>query len=98
MGRFAESSAALEEGLVLLPEWPRARIDLRGFFSDQTDFDRSLADLEIHADTHPSDTDARFLLAYVYYFTNRRERAIEMFGRLASENPELEVASLFLAE
>jgi len=98
MGHFDESSAALREGLVLFPEWPRARIDLRRFFTDQSDFDQRLVDLERFASSRPSEAKARFLLAYVYFFTDRRGRALELFARLASENPEIVAASSFLAE
>lgn len=97
MGNYRESSLALQQGLSLLPQWVGTTTDVRGFFSDRADFGRRLGDLEHHVSAHESDENARFLLAYVYYFSGQRSEALPLFWQLAWGHSRIEAATLFVA-
>lgn len=96
MGRFAEASRSLQDGIHLSPSWSQSGIDLRGFFSDPAVFDSALDDLARAILKRPKDRELLFLLAYCRYFSGHPLQARKMFRQLLDMAPDHEAARTFV--
>jgi tetratricopeptide (TPR) repeat protein len=95
VGRFAEAAAALRKGVRIFPDVVSVRMDRRAFYGNPADFDAQLRRLSREIELSPDDAEARFLLAYNYFFTQRFDLARREFESLGPADAE---AKLFLEE
>ena len=97
MQRYAEASMSLQAGIGLLPQWSRSGIDLRGFFTDPSEFDATMDDLARRLTAQPDDPDLLFLLAYCLHFSSRQDQAQALFRLLLTDIPDHSAALTFIA-
>ena len=69
---------SIRKALQLEPELVAAPVDKHQFYADPLEFDRQLAALELFYETHPSDADARLVLALNQLFGGRPEAAMKL--------------------
>jgi Flp pilus assembly protein TadD len=93
---YAAAAEALSRGLQLKPDWVCRDMDRRDYYENPKDFDRQLAALEAYVKAHPRDDAAQFVLAYNYYFSDRRADARRIFERLRESGSWHHEAKLFL--
>jgi len=55
-------------------------VDKHEFYPTPAEFDRQLAQLEIYLEEHPSDRDARLVLALNYLFGARPAAAVDLLS------------------
>ncbi|MEZ6195203.1 MAG: hypothetical protein R3F20_05675 [Planctomycetota bacterium] len=68
-GRYALGGELVASGLDLNPAWLFRRFDIADGFASRAEFDSRVSDLERHLVTDDEDHGARFMLAYVYYYS-----------------------------
>ncbi len=93
LGRYDEAGRTLRRAVRLFPDIVAVAMNRRDFYSDPTVFERQLARLADHVRRNPTDTQARFLLAYNYYFSGRLAEARDHFAALGPRDLE---AAIFL--
>ena len=90
-GDFHYGAYALRKALELDPTLIDVEIDKHEFYTDPEDFDRQLATLEGYMNDHPSDSDARLLLAANYLAALRPAEAVALLespgGSAVREDP-----------
>ncbi len=94
--RFNEAAAAVEDGLISLPQWPTTAIDIRESFGNHALYELLLDDLRAAVAAHPDDAELQFLLGYQLYFTGRRDEAKSYFQTALKLNPNHSAAKTFL--
>ena len=93
LGRYEEAGQTLRRAVRLFPDIVAVAMNRRDFYSDPTLFECQLARLADHVRHNPADAQARFLLAYNYYFSGRLAEARDHFVALGPRDPE---AAIFL--
>jgi hypothetical protein len=90
-GDFHYGAFALRRAFELDPTLLDVEIDKHEFYTDPEDFDRQLATLEGYMTDHPSDSDARLLLAANYLAAARPADAVTLLespgGSAVREDP-----------
>ena len=86
-GDYRAAASAIRRGFELFPDWEQNKVDLADLYSDQGEFDNLLIKLEGWVDKNSGDHDARFLLAYAYYFSGHEDDAHTEFRKLHGEHP-----------
>jgi len=94
-GAYAEAAAALRRGLQFYPAMLGVQMNRRHFYGNPQAFDEQLDRLARHVEATPSDSSARFLLGYNYFFTQQYARAREQFEAAGAGDAE---AQFFLRE
>ncbi len=77
LGKFEEATQAIVKGLEIYPKYAENPINRRDFYSDPSQFDLQLRNLENYVHSHPMNLNARFLLGYNYFFIQAYEKADE---------------------
>ena len=85
LGRFDEATQAILKGLEIYPKYAENPINRRDFYSDPSEFDLQLRNLEKYVTAHPTNHNARFLLGYNYFFTQAYEKAAEQLRAVLSD-------------
>ena len=97
-GDYHYGAFALRKALALEPGLAESPVDKRDFYADAGDFDRQLAVLEGFVQDHPSDTDARLMLAANYLFGSRPAAAVDLIEGPGSEALRADAAAGVLLE
>jgi len=93
IGSYQEAARELRRALRLFPDIVAVPMRRRDFYGDPKDLEAQLARLADYVGRHPEDAQARFLLAYNYFFSDRRSEAREHFAALGPRDFE---AAIFL--
>jgi hypothetical protein len=84
MGKYVEAVEAIEVGLRLHPDWPRARFaPLELYEPNVALYPEQLRRLEETLAKHPDDPILLFLYAYQLWFDGRKDEARPLFQRAA---------------
>lgn len=75
-GDYHYGAYAVRRALELDPALVESQVDKHGFYADPGQFDQQLATLEGYLGDHPSDRDARLVLAMNYLFGGRASDAV----------------------
>jgi len=81
MGRYYIAAQHLREALTYLPELPLVSLDLGGFYGQEKDFDKQLADLRNWLEDRRDEADGWLVLAYVQCFEGADDQAQEALRR-----------------
>jgi len=82
VGKLAEAGVAIERGMRLHPNWPKAPFQPRALYGDQAgDFQRHLGALAEQVGRNMNDESLLFLLAYQLWFDGQRAEATLLFER-----------------
>ncbi len=85
---FAGATTSIRKGLKINPEWTRSGIDFRSFYGDNVgDFAMHFGRLEETLQRNDADADARAVLGYIYFFSDRYGDALTEFDNLIAINP-----------
>ncbi len=87
-GDYHYAAYAIRKALELDPALAEAAVDKHAFYGDPTDFDHQLRVLEAYLAGHPTDRDARLVLALNYLFGNRPGDALGLLQ--APDSAELQ--------
>jgi hypothetical protein len=77
-GDYHYAAYSVRRALDLDPSLVASRVDKHGFYPDPQQFDAQLATLERYGHEHPSDRDARLVLALNYLFGGRPADAVRV--------------------
>ena len=77
-GDYHYAAYTIRRALKLDPALASSGVDKHTFYSDPQEFDRQLAVLEQYVLDHPTDGDARLVLATNYLFGNRPAEAVDL--------------------
>jgi len=77
-GDWHYAAYSIKKALELEPSLVESPVDKHQFYSDPTEFDRQLASLELYYKEHPTDSDARLVLALNQLFGARPEAAMQL--------------------
>lgn len=83
-GDYHYGAYAVRRALELDPALVQSQIDKHGFYPDPQQFDEQLASLESYLNAHPSDRDARLVLALNYLFGARAKDAVRVLESAAA--------------
>ncbi len=89
-GDYHYGAYAVRRALELDPALVESQVDKHGFYADPQVFDQQLAVLERYLGEHPSDRDARLVLAMNYLFGGRASEAVRTLvspAALVGEDP-----------
>lgn len=83
-GDYHYGAYAVRRALELDPTLVQSQVDKHGFYPDPKLFDAQLESLESYVNAHPSDRDARLVLALNYLFGARPRDAVRVLEGAAS--------------
>jgi len=95
-GDYHYAAYSIRRAVELDPSLAQATVDKRTFYSDPADFDRQLTTLEEYLRGHPSDRDARVVLALNYHFSGRSADARTLL--IGGSGLESDVAAIAMLE
>lgn len=98
IGDFRAAYEDILDGMELIPDWPKIKLNLIEIYSEPIDFDRHLAELESWVKAHPRDYRAHFVLGYVYYFLQEYDLAKSELVRVLGEKPGHPITERFMDE
>lgn len=93
-GDYHYGAYAVRRALELDPGLVETQVDKHGFYPQPEIFDQQLAVLERYVSEHPSDRDARLVLALNYLFAGRSVEAAGILGAPSAVRPGDQAASL----
>ena len=93
---YRQAVRYLEEALAIEPNWGLYDFRLQEFYGDAKEFERQLKNLERQVELRPQSADAKFLLAYVYYFSGRYADAGDLLAQVLRLEPAFKKADYFL--
>jgi hypothetical protein len=96
LGVYKTAGRNVRRGLDRFPDWGLVSLDLTKFYRNDATFLEQLLKLRRYVAEHPEDLDARLLLGYCYYFSGKREAALDRFRALADLPGGDKHAELFL--
>ena len=79
-GDYHYGAYAIRRALELDPSLAQAQVDKHDFYPTPEEFDRQIAILETYLVEHPSDRDARLVLALNYLFGARPAAAVDLLN------------------
>lgn len=91
-GEYSLSAEALKRGLAGNPAWIHRRLDLAQGFASPEEFSARVQELERYLVQNETDLDARFVLAYAYFYSNNlfgARSVIRELRQAAYDCPEL---------
>jgi len=83
-GDYHYAAYSIRKALELDPALAEAVVDKHAFYADPAEFDRQLAVLELYLHDHPTDRDARLVLALNYLLGMRAPDAVALLDEPAS--------------
>ena len=95
-GEFRLASRYLEQALAIEPDWALFEFRLQEFYGSVDEYLRHLANLERQAELRPDAAEAKFLLAYVYYFSGRFADSADLMAQVLRLEPGFKRADYFL--
>jgi hypothetical protein len=99
LGKFADATAAIHQGIRRDGQWPATGPALRDLYVGRVaDFDQHRRLLGEVADAFPTDATYQFLRAYVAWFDDRREEGRRIFEGLRPRVADPAVIDRFLAQ
>jgi tetratricopeptide (TPR) repeat protein len=96
-GEYKGAAAAIREGAARNPDWARTKLDLRGFYGDETELRSHVLALEKHQQAHQDDHDAALVMGYVAYMMGDYKRAVAAFNLLPKDDQVAESYRRFTA-
>lgn len=88
LGKYAEATEAVKQGLKLKPDWPESGFVLEELYPDAVSKREIFRELTVHLDAHPRDAEAIFMLAVMQHFDGQEAAAevkfrtvLELLGR-----------------
>ncbi|MBX3394763.1 MAG: tetratricopeptide repeat protein [Phycisphaerae bacterium] len=81
LGAYTDASIAIRRGVARSPSLATSAFDLRAAYGVEADFPAHLRMLSDHVAANPDDSDSKFLLGFIHYFSGRRDEG----RRLLSE-------------
>jgi tetratricopeptide (TPR) repeat protein len=93
---YRQAARYLDAALAIEPGWGLFEFRIQEFYGDKTEYERQLKDLERLVELRPSQTEMKFLLAYIYYFSGRYSEATALLTDVIRLDPRLEKANYFL--
>jgi hypothetical protein len=96
-GDYHYGAYAIRRALELDPALIQSEIDKHGFYHDPRLFDEQLAALERYVNEHPSDRDARLVLALNYLLGGRPVDSVRVLESTAAFTAEDHAAQVVLA-
>src|SRR5690606_14473535 len=75
MGKYAEATTAVKEGLRLKPDWPESGFVLEELYPDAVSKRAIFRQLTIHLDAHPRDAEAIYMLGVMQHFDGQEAAA-----------------------
>jgi tetratricopeptide (TPR) repeat protein len=95
--KYAESAAAIQEGMKFIPDWAEQAGDLRKFFGNTGVYNLLIDDLKHAAEGKPDDPSIQFLYGYHLFFTGRRDEAKPYLERAQKLDARLTASEKILA-
>ena len=80
-GDYHAAAASIRRALSQDPMLVKSPVDKHNFYAEPADFDVQLAQLELYFEEHPTDPDARLVLALNYLFGGRPLAAMELLEK-----------------
>lgn len=93
-GDFSAASVATQKALDATPDLIWYPFNVKALYRNDTKFQEHVAALARKVDAEPGNTEAQFLLGYMWYASGDAVNAKTVFGALAANNPSDE---LFMA-
>jgi hypothetical protein len=97
-GDYHYAAFTIRKALALDPSLLDSVVDKRGFYGNPAEFDRQLVVLEMYVRDHPTDTDARLVLALNYLFGSRANSAADVLESPYSERLRGDDAAALILE
>ena len=97
-GDYHYGAYAIRRAAELEPSLLSSSVDKHAFYADPGEFDRQLAVLEQYLQTHPTDSDARLVLALNYLFGGRPAAAVDLLNLAESTSLRTELAGGLILE
>jgi tetratricopeptide (TPR) repeat protein len=95
-GEYQLASGYLRSALTTEPNWGLYDFRIQEFYGDPDEFKHQLKELERQVQLRPRNSDGRFLLAYIYYFSGRYADAADLLAQLVRVDPNFTEANYFL--
>jgi tetratricopeptide (TPR) repeat protein len=95
-GEYRQAARYLDAALAIEPNWGLFEFRIQEFYGDKTEYERQLKDLERLVEIRRNQTDFKFLLAYIYYFSGRYSAATSLLTDVVRLAPTFEKANYFL--
>lgn len=95
MGNYKEAAAALYPVLSAGPGWDWTTMS--SLYSNPSDYEKQLRDLESYSGRNPKAADGHFLLGYHYLTCGHPDQAAEEYREVLKVNPEDRLTSNLLA-
>jgi len=97
LGDYTNAAFMIRRAMQILPEWPSVGTSLHELYGNEGDLAEHTIALRVFLDASPADGDARFLLAYVSYFSGDLDAAEAAFATVAASNPASVETQQFVA-
>jgi hypothetical protein len=94
-GQFTEAAKRFRQSLDAQPDWLINPPDVQALYGEPVDFNRTIAQIEMHLQANPNDRDAWLVLGAQWYLSGRARKAADVFLRLA-DRPVDPTLSAFL--
>jgi tetratricopeptide (TPR) repeat protein len=95
MGDYRQAAASLYAAMSVGPGWDWTTMS--GFYPDTDVYTQQLRALEQYVGTHPTEPDARFVLAYQYLTCGYVDQAIPQLQTVVQINPKDQLSAQLLA-
>jgi tetratricopeptide (TPR) repeat protein len=86
----------LRAALSIEPGWGLYEFRIEEFYGDRAEFEQHVENLERHVRLRPDESNLKFLLAYVYYFSGRYADATELLAEVVRQDPDFPRADQLL--
>lgn len=94
--KYKQGAAAIAAGVEAVPEWARARTDLREAMGGPDAFAAMIDDLKTAAQKDPQDAGLQFLLGYELNFGGDHDGALIFFRAAVELDPKMKAAQIFI--
>jgi tetratricopeptide (TPR) repeat protein len=95
-GEYKLAAGYLRSAMSLETNWGLYDFHLQEFYGNAAEYRQQVKELERKVQLRPQSMDAKFLLAYVYYFSGRYSDAADLLTEIAKQDPKFEQANTLL--
>jgi cytochrome c-type biogenesis protein CcmH/NrfG len=92
-GDYTEAAEEFRAATTAEPGWLINATDVQALFAEPGDFARTLAQLETHLQSAPTDRDGWLVLGAEWYLSGRTRQAADVFARLTDRRPDATLAA-----
>ena len=92
LGDYELANVGIRRALVLDPDLIARPIDVRSVYPDAATFETQRDDLLKYVGDNSDDTNAQFLLGFIYYASAQPDMAVSFFRSVTDTNPKDELA------